>query len=88
MKEETKNNDEVKSSKQIFIDFLLKTYQPTSDGLQNPTQEFKTSKELQYMLRGMVEPTLEEISTAMMELDFKASYHGTEWFWTLYQVEN
>ena len=57
------------ADKSVFMDLVQRTYSPTSEGLQNPSEAvmYKTSRELQYTGRGSCEGTVAELSMAMVE---------------------
>ena len=69
------------------MDLVQQTFSPTGEGLENPSEavEYKTSRELQYMLRESCEPSVAEVSQCMMELRFQGVPKDGAFYWMLYE---
>ena len=85
MSEKEKQN----ADKSVFMDLVQRAYSPTSEGLQNPGDAvmYKTSRELQYTFRESCEPTVAEISKAMMDMKFQGVPKEGAFYWMLYLKE-
>ena len=72
---------------QVFEHLMLQTYKSAPDGLQNQNEEpqFKTSRELQYMVRESCEPTVAEISQSMIRMKFDGISKAGTYYWKLYE---
>ena len=83
MSKEEANNADV----EVFKNLVQQTCSPTSEGLQNPAEavQYKTSRELQYMFRESCEPTVADISKAMMEMKFQGVPKEGAFYWMLYE---
>ena len=71
----------------IAAALMLQTYKSAPDGLQNQNEEpqFKTSRELQYMVRESCEPTVAEISQSMIRMKFDGISKAGTYYWKLYE---
>ncbi len=74
--------------KSVFLDLVRRTYSPTSEGLQNPSEavQYKTSRELQYMFRETCEPSLADISHGMTQMGFQGIPKEGTFYWILYEL--
>ncbi len=82
-----KEKENMSADMKVFIDIVSQTYSPTSEGLENPAEavEYKTSRELQYMLRESCEPTVADVSQCMMKMGFQGVPKDGTFYWMLYE---
>ncbi len=66
---------------------VQQSYAATSGGIENPAEavNYRTSRELQYEFRESCEPSVAEVSQAMMDMGFQGVPKDGTFYWMLYE---
>ena len=68
---------------------VQQSYSATSGEIENPAEAvmYRTSRELQYEFRESCEPSVAEVSAAMMAMGFQGVPRDGTFYWMLYERE-
>lgn len=82
---EEKINDSV--DVKVLKELVQRSYSATSGGVENPAEcvQYRTSRELLYEFRESCEPSVAEVSQAMLTMGFQGVPKGGTFYWMLYE---
>ena len=84
---QTANSHNERSVQELFKKLLSEKYQPTPDGLEDPSEAkvFRSSLELMHDFRDTCDISMIDISWAMLDMEYKSIPIGSDrYLWILY----